>query len=549
MRSTAPEKPEPAQPRRRKRADDAFKDMRYEDQLEWKKKHDPPTLHIVMDADLKNRFIRGYDSDDAFKDKGSNSDERSWYSGNHFYRAQGGLLFFRDADFMPRLCVPKGEQIPLLRRLHESAFESAHAGAAKLMMQMSERFYWPRMKKTIDAFIASCDICQKTKTANFKRYGKLQPHRIPFQPYERVSLDLISGLPLSDGYNAILVIVDLLSKHTQLIPTDTGLDTVGFAKLFIRHVVSRFGVPLEMIADRDGRWLSRFFEELSKQLGLKMLLSSSHHPQHDGQTERTNKTVETMLRHYATEDPKGWAQWLPALEFAYNTNPHASTNTTPYFLLYGFHPRAPTDLLVPRFAGDTVQRHITAFKGTDEFLEEFDAHRQAARDSIALAQHMQAQAYNSRRRELVFEPGQLVLIKPKSLELVEAKGEGLKLVQRAVGPFPVQERVSDATYRIDLPDTFPMSNVIHIDHLHKYEASPEEFGERAALRPPRWHLDASQEYQVERLVAHRNNQTRGQVEYLVRWEGFGPEHDSWLTARELRNAPARLIDYKRHHGL
>ncbi|KZV79525.1 hypothetical protein EXIGLDRAFT_598376, partial [Exidia glandulosa HHB12029] len=92
----------------------------------------------------------------------------------------------------------------------------------------------------------------------------------------------------------------------------------------------------------------------------------------------------------------------------------------------------------------------------------FDAHRTAARDAIALAQHQMAQAYNSHRRELTFKPGQLVLIRPKTLELLESKGEGVKLRQRALGPFAVQERVSDATYRIDLPDTFPMSNVIHI---------------------------------------------------------------------------------------
>ncbi|EJD51369.1 hypothetical protein AURDEDRAFT_31160, partial [Auricularia subglabra TFB-10046 SS5] len=88
----------------------------------------PPTLVVCMSQDLKKHYSKGYDTDLAFKGKGYDSDERSWYAGTRFYRGNDGLLFFRDADFMPRLCVPKSEQATLLRLLHESEFETAHAG-------------------------------------------------------------------------------------------------------------------------------------------------------------------------------------------------------------------------------------------------------------------------------------------------------------------------------------------------------------------------------------------------------------------------------------
>ncbi|EJD43087.1 hypothetical protein AURDEDRAFT_35286, partial [Auricularia subglabra TFB-10046 SS5] len=88
----------------------------------------PPTLLVTMHPDLKRRYSAGYEKDQAFKGKGFNSDERSWYAGNRFYRGSDGLLFFRDADFMPRLCVPRSEQPALLRHMHENAFETAHAG-------------------------------------------------------------------------------------------------------------------------------------------------------------------------------------------------------------------------------------------------------------------------------------------------------------------------------------------------------------------------------------------------------------------------------------
>ncbi|EJD46746.1 hypothetical protein AURDEDRAFT_33179, partial [Auricularia subglabra TFB-10046 SS5] len=88
----------------------------------------PPTLLVSMSEELRAAFVEGYRTDPAFKDKGHETDERSWYAGSRFYRDSDGLLFFRDADFMPRLCVPSSQQAALLKRVHESSWEAAHAG-------------------------------------------------------------------------------------------------------------------------------------------------------------------------------------------------------------------------------------------------------------------------------------------------------------------------------------------------------------------------------------------------------------------------------------
>lgn len=241
--------------RKGKRADAEAARLRYEDQLEWKEKNPPPTLLVAMSPALKKRYSRNYDKDPAFKGKGLDSDERSWYAGTRFYRGKDGLLFFRDADLMPRLCVPREEQAALMRQVHESMFELAHAGFEKMYQRLSSQFYWPRMRKNVELFCATCDVCQKDKSENFTRHGLLQPHDIPDAPYDKIAFDLVTGLPWSGEYNAILVIVDFLSKHAQFIPTDSGLKTEGFAKLFVKHVVSRFGLPREFVADRDGSTL------------------------------------------------------------------------------------------------------------------------------------------------------------------------------------------------------------------------------------------------------------------------------------------------------
>ena len=172
------------------------------------------------------------------------------------------------------------------------------------------------MKKDVLLFCASCDVCQKTKPSNFNRYGRLRPHSIPSRPYESVSMDLIVNLPWSEGFNAILVVVDRLSKHAQFVPTTTGLNAQGFAALFLKHVICRFGIPSNIVSDRDPRWTSEFWKEVARLVRTEMLLSSSHHPQHDGQTEIVNRQLETMLRAYVAEDRTTWAEWLPLLEHA-----------------------------------------------------------------------------------------------------------------------------------------------------------------------------------------------------------------------------------------
>jgi hypothetical protein len=208
---------------------------------------------------------------------------------------------------VPRLYVPRRMVPSVLIDAHESAHISAHAGPLKLYQILSDRFYWRRMKKDIERFCSTCDVCQKIKPLNFGKFGYLQPNDIPTRPYESISLDLIGPLPESSGYTAILVIVCRLSKHSQFIHTTFSLDTAGFAHLFVKNVACRYGLPDSIYADRDGRWFSGFWREVSSQMRIRMALSSARHPQHDGQTEIVNRRLEWMLRAYVAEDRSSWA--------------------------------------------------------------------------------------------------------------------------------------------------------------------------------------------------------------------------------------------------
>ncbi|GJF00558.1 polyprotein [Phanerochaete sordida] len=511
----------------------------------WEQLYGRPTLHVEVSQEWRDALVRGYAKDRTFRDRweaaGPATGSRD--AAQRYFRDERDLLFFADADFHPRLCIPSSERVRILRQAHDSPYVSAHAGPEKLWELLSRRFYWPRMKRDVLLYCASCDVCQKTKPSNFTRYGRLTSNPIPHRPYQSISMDLIVNLPWSEDFNAIFVVVDRLAKHAQFVPTTTGLNAKGFAALFVKHVACRFGLPDNIISDRDPRWTSEFWKEVARLMNIDMLLSSSHHPQHDGQTEIVNRQLEVMLRAYVAGDRASWAEWLHLLEHAYNSRVHASTGASPYFLLYGFEPKSPLDFLT------TAREGVARSADAQAFVRELAMHRDGARDAIAKAQEKQSRAYNRGRRVLAFEPGDLVLVNPHSLEWVESKGEGAKLVQRWIGPFEVMQRINENTYRLRLPDSYPGSPVFNLQHLKRYQSSPNEFGPREVMTDTRALKPASEEYEVDRIVGHKYDKKRRAMTYLVRWVGYSPLYDLWLTAKDLRNAPEVLFEYRRQHGI
>ncbi|GJF00952.1 polyprotein [Phanerochaete sordida] len=520
----------------------------YERRRDWESENalPKPTLLVHMKEEVKQAFRDAYQADPAFASKWSEGDERgnSWYQGKRYFKDADGLLYFKDADFQPRLCVPARERAGLLRIVHESPFEAAHAGFERSWKRLAPVFYWPKMRRDVERFCKTCEVCQKTKSRNYLRYGFLLPNPIPHRPFEAISMDLIVGLPMSGEYNAIWVVVDRLTKLGIFAPTTSGIGAEEFALLFVKLVACRFGLPDAIISDRDPRWTHLFWKAVAQYLKTEMWLSSAHHPQHDGQTEIINRQVETMLRAYVQRNRADWAEYLPLIEHAYNSAASASTGTSPFFLLYGFHSR---DSLGSTRRVEDVKRETAA--DAVEFLEKIESVRQTARDAIARSQEKQAVSYNKGRRILDLKEGDKVLIDPHALQWLESKGEGSKLAQRFIGPFAVQERVGPNTYRLDLPHNYPGLPIFNVHHLKPFFPSDCAWEPRATLPETRPKKLKDEEYQVEKVVGHRFNRKKGSVEFLVHWEGYSPLYDSWLSARDLRNASQRLFDYRSEHGL
>ena len=225
---------------------------------------------------------------------------------------------------------------------HHDAPMAGHLGRNKTLKRLQCSFYWPKLTSDVQHYVGKCLQCQRNKANHQKSMGLLQPLPRPDDRWTEISMDFVGPLPKTPrGADFLLVIVDRYSKMIQLIATHQRLKAAELADIFFRHIVRLFGIPEQIVSDRDTRFMSNFWRALWLKCGTQMGLSSSYHPQTDGQTERANKTVEEILRSYVSATGTDWDLQLSAAEFAYNSNVHATTGFTPFYLTFGREPLTP----------------------------------------------------------------------------------------------------------------------------------------------------------------------------------------------------------------
>jgi hypothetical protein len=191
---------------------------------------------------------------------------------------------------------------------------------------------------------------QYAKELNKKNYqylDLLNPLTIPNMAWTFISMDFLEGLPKSVAKDAILVVVDRLTKYAHFLPLLRPYTAQGVAHLFIDNVIKLHGPPAAIVTDRDRVFTSKLWQDIFKSMRVTLQFSTTYHSQTNEQIERVNQCLEAYLRCMTFLEPKKWLSWLPLAEWWYNTNYHTSLKCTPFEALYGNSPPLISEIMVP----------------------------------------------------------------------------------------------------------------------------------------------------------------------------------------------------------
>lgn len=434
------------------------------------------------------------------------------------YRWQGGLWWFRD-----RLYVPVLARSLLLNNFHNSP-TAGHPGVARMLSTLTRTYSWPTVRQDVINYCRSCDSCQRTKISNQARAGELVPLPIPDRPWSVIGIDFIVKLPLSLGFDSIFVITDPLTKGAHFIPCNEAMDSLALANLFVKEFFRLHGFPDKIVSDRGPSFVSNFWRSVMAHLKISPAPSTAYHPATDGQTERTNQTLETYIRHFVCHRQDDWVDWLPMAEFTFNNSTSASTKLTPFFAWQGFHPRA-NSFTVP----STVPK-------ADDFVLLLEDIQLILVDSLRRAKSIQARDYNNRARPSPpYAVGDWVWL---TRRFIPSTRPSSKLDYRRIGPFRVTKLIGTNAVQLELGSSFHRFHpVFNVSLLTPY-IDPTIGG-----RPPTTAPQSSthtippiHNWQHVAGILDYCNRGRQHHEYLLRWVHGSPSDDTWVPLSDISTA-------------
>ena len=237
-----------------------------------------------------------------------------------------GLLKYKQSQ----MYVPQGRlRLLVLKKKHDSPI-AGHRGEKTTIAAVSKKNYWPCMKEEIAHFVKTCVKCQMNRASYQKQARLLQPLPIPPRPWHSMSMDFITSLPESQGYDAIFVMVDRFSKLAHMVPIVATATTLETAKLFLNAWWRHHGLPRVIVLDRDPKFTSAFWKHFFRKVRTKLTFSTAFYPQTDGQTEWVNGVLNQYLRNFVSADQRDWTDYVGLVEFSYNAVTHSMTKQSPF---------------------------------------------------------------------------------------------------------------------------------------------------------------------------------------------------------------------------
>lgn len=355
------------------------------------------------------------------------------------YKLEADILY--KARFDPigrlwRLVVPESLHKDLLTEIHSK--DASHLGLNKTWRLVEERYYWPKMFRTVCNFVRSCKICQVFNRRNGPSPGTLQPDPPPKTPFSRIGIDFVGPFPVTwpRRNTSVLTIIDHLSRYVEAYPckgetTASAIDILKH-KIFLRH-----SIPKVIIADKGSCFVSHEFKKFCADQSIKLRFCTTAHPETNAVCERSHDVFQrTMAKIVAKE--KEWDKFVDQTVYSYNITHHKVINMSPFFALFGRNPRLSSDNNFPIDESYVNDGDVSAVhKRIKESAE-------IAYLNTVEAQKASKILFDKRHPSLNLKPGDLVAIKISQ----KIPGKVQKWQKRWIAPFKVLEQIGPITYKL-----------------------------------------------------------------------------------------------------
>lgn len=381
------------------------------------------------------------------------------------YTIKNNILHKKGNGDVPDLVmVPKVLINQIIDQYHKQMLGGGHLGVRKVVEAISNKYCWVNLENSVREYVKRCQHCQYRKGPNSKqKSGLLMPVKITENIFEKWAIDACGPFVKSNqGNTYILAATEYLSGYLITRAVNT-IASDEVCKFLMEEMVSRFGVPRELISDNGKNFTSNTVNTFLKQIGCSKINVTPYHPQANGMIESNFKSLGNMLALYVSANQKDWDEHLPTLTFTLNTSAKETRGgRSPFYIVHGVNATLPIDVDM-----------LPASEVEDEDVDSRVARLRIIRENTAsyynAGKGKQKEKYDKNRVKVKFEVGDLVMVyNPRNF-----KSLSRKLLCRWMGPYEIVEVYNDyLNYKIKDVRSGKTQN-IHIARLKRYYPSTQ----------------------------------------------------------------------------